>query len=337
MILKMMILVWNFGRNQVYYGVMSSIELGRLPVPKRKELFKIIDPAKQPRAGTTGRRILEYTRQGFTRWEIAEREGITAKEASGALKTLWRIGCINKPTPEESVEAFRRNRSNLLFAIKPYVEMGMSVREISIALEMKGARNVTRKQISDCVGHGRYVGFFPKLLPQESTYNRAAAGSSKNKVGEKVRKLLAVRGWFLENGFDEETMPKGRAIWERIMKADTAEKGLLYYQARKSAEGYSFADFETFASAVLPKKDLSETDKLFLETYYCARIRRAYDANAGDFEGLGVRQIQKLKDFHTESDKDIFERLNPYIKLIQANTATVVEIRIGMKVFEVTP
>ncbi len=319
-----------FGRNQVYYGVMSSIELGRLPAPieQPKSLFQVTDFDRNPKAGTDIHRVLSLVRDGCNRREIRDRLGWSVKKVGTAIRNLYRGGYVRKPTLEETKEAFRQSRSRIDPAIKPFLELGMSSHEIHIALEMFGITEFSVRQISDHIMQLKDKGFLPGPTSEEKKDKLRIVREKREKTKARITKWFYLRDWFLENHKEEE-MPKKRLEWRKLLEEKKAEKVLLG-NVRKSAEGYSFADFETFASSILPKKDLSDEDKLFLETYYYARIRRAYDANAGNFEGLGNQQMQKLKDFHTESEKSIFERLSPHIKLIQANTATIVDIRMGI-------
>lgn len=298
---------------------------------RQREQFHFNLGKKPPREGTKNSIFHSLVLQGLDRDQISDVLKIPRRKVSKGLANLRRGGYLEKPTHQETTNAIRNGKGNLIFKIKPFVEMGMSTREIYEALLTLNAQNASLKQVGDCVGHGRYAGFLPKLTdPRQMLENRRAGGIPRNRVVEKVERWIGFARWFLENGYAQETMPKGRATWIKMLEAKTPEQAELFYSAKRLAEGYQFTDFSTFSDRIFPKEKINIEDQLFLETYYYARVRRAYDANQGDFAGLGLQQTQKIKQSYGDSDEDIFTRLNPYIKLIQANTATTVEIKLGL-------
>lgn len=163
----------------------------------RSKVFKVI---------TEGRAPISDTRA------IAKESGLTTKQVTIARANLRGAGYLPRPTPELTRLTRHTHAATVFPLVKEYREMGLSPREIQLAVKTEKGTELSENSVHSAVGYNTKVGNVRRLSKEEKTdIRRDVIALTPEEVLKNIIAILKLRKWLLENNL---RLPTNRLEWK---------------------------------------------------------------------------------------------------------------------------
>ncbi|GEM_PF-6747787 len=162
------------------------------------------------------RRVWDLLQRGQSRIEISSTLGLPLKAISTTIQNLRREGYLPRPSRVETRQTMRaavsRARGGVGLAVEPYARMGMTPREIRIALALEGGSVYTLAQISRAVARGRESASLPPTCMECAADVRRQARLGERKLRESIQQWVLCKNWLAGRKLD---LPEHRLDWKQ--------------------------------------------------------------------------------------------------------------------------
>lgn len=192
--------------------------------------------SRRPQEGTDRFKVykeIESKPPPWDRAEIGSKTALTRKQVSIAIANLRNAGYLPRPTPKETRQSRQLALAHVLLPAKPYREMGMSIREIQLALLIREGKSFTYEQIHGAIGWGTKRGTLRKLSEEErQDIRKDSRMSSKEQVMETVSKWLMAADSLKDTTLFASRLEWKKAIEEGSILVSNLPKSLKEYPAK---------------------------------------------------------------------------------------------------------
>lgn len=212
---------------------------------------------------------------------IAEVTGLSTKKVTIYRANLRGAGYLPKPTPELTRLTQHTHAATILPLVKEYREIGLSPREIQLAVKQEKEKELSENSVHSAIVHGTKVGNLRRLSKEESDDIRRDIVLTPEEVSANVIAILELRKRLLENN---QPLPTNRLEWKiaimaikdhALQTAQTAKRFTDYLQtisqelsrysiAKKTIEYYKHIEAILNATSTSPQQIQDKIEQLEL-------------------------------------------------------------------------
>lgn len=160
---------------------------------------------------------------------IARETGLSRKKVTAARSNLREDGYLPKPTKELTRLTQHIQAATVFPLVKEYREIGLSLREIQLAVKIEKGTELSYESAHSAVGYNTKVGNVRRLSREESDdIKRDVNMLTPEEISENVAAILELRKKLLENGLP---LPTNRLEWKTAINQilDLSESHLNPY------------------------------------------------------------------------------------------------------------
>lgn len=155
---------------------------------------------------------------------IAKESGLTTRQVTIARSNLRGADYLPKPTPELTRLTQHTQAATVFPLVKEYREMGLSPREIQLAVKIEKGISLSDNSVHSAVVYGTKKGNLRRLSKEED-YDISRDANVNTLTSEEVLKnviaILKLRKWLLENNL---SLPTNRLEWKEALAAITEKQ-----------------------------------------------------------------------------------------------------------------
>lgn len=196
---------------------------------KGENKLAIESRTRTPIEGTARAKVFKVITQGEAPiWDtraIAEKAGLTTRQVTITRANLRGAGYLPKPTPELTMLTQHTHAATIFPLVKEYREMGLSPREIQLAVKIEKDRDLSDGSVHSAVVYNTRKGNLRRLSKEENHDIRTDVKMlAPEEISRNVIAILELRKRLLENNL---RLPTDRLEWKT---AAEAEEG--FYKSR---------------------------------------------------------------------------------------------------------
>lgn len=255
----------------------------RVPIEgtARSKVFKVITEGKVPIWDTRA---------------IAEESGLTTRQVTIARANLRGAGYLPKPTPELTRLTQHTHAATIFPLVKEYRKMGLSPREIQLAVKTEKEKELSENSVHSAIAHGTKTGNLRRLSKEENIDIRRDVNMlTPEESSTNVIAILELRKRLLENNL---SLPTNRLEWKAFK-----DYGQFYELRGLPLPKLTDLNIENinFANRLIMGKFIGN-DVGFFET-----LRQLYIYRKEDFENLSPEVKLRLEVFARAVTQEVKE------------------------------
>lgn len=232
---------------------------------------------------------------------IAEESGLTTRQVTIARANLRGAGYLPKPTPELTRLTRHTHAATVFPLVKEYREMGLSPREIQLAVKTEKGIELSENSVHSAIVYGTKTGNLRRLSKEENHDIRRDANVNTLTPEEALRKTITIlefRKRLLENNL---RLPTNRLEWKIAAEAEED-----FYKSRGLPSpvltGFNREDIN-FANRLIWSQFVKKDNNIFFQI-----LEKIYSPEEEKFDNFSPELKIRLEAFVSTIMQEVKER-----------------------------